>query len=275
MFRLISLFISLILFILFDNKRFKVLFNSGYYNYNDKNRTGLSDFIRLTLRRKNAIKQSKRYYKKEKELYKLKNDYVLLIYDYKKKTIKCIDKSIKKRIATVDWYQQTSDELYYIDNIFEETFDNICALFNERSTYDGVKNIFQTEFTVNEIDNEGENKIENVNIPQKNANLLNINSASEKELTDLPGISIIHAKNIIKYRTKNCGFKSLEEFYSALKINSHFQKQLRYYLFVGTYVPQNTIKTSNKTEKSLQEYSDLLILDDSEYNKNNERIIDL
>ncbi len=270
MFRLIFLFISLILFILFDNKRGKIFFNSGYYK--DNNRSGLSDFIRLTLRRRNAIKQSKHYFSKEKEFYKLKNDYVSLIYNYKKKSIKCIDKSIKKRIATIEWYQQTSDEIHYIDNTFEEMFDNICALFNERSTYDGIKNIFETQFTIKEIDNEGENDINNVNIPNKNAELLNVNTATEKELTDLPGLSIIHAKNIIKYRTEKCGFKSLEEFYSAIKINTHFQNQLRYYLFVGPYIPEIT---DTHTENSLREHQDILILDDEEYQRNNDRIIDL
>lgn len=268
MLRLLFLFISLILFILFDDRRNKIIFNSGYYK--NSGRTGLSDYIRLTLRRRNAIKQSKKYFSKDREFYKLKNDYVSLIYNSKEKTIKCVDKSIKKRIAIVNWYNQISDETNYIDNVFEEMFDNICALFNERSNYDGIKSIFQTKFIIKEIDNEGESDVENVNIPNKNTELLNINAATEKELTDLPGVSIIHAKNLIKYRTENCGFKSLEEFFSVGKINSHFQNQLRYYLFVDSYVPPNP----NTTEKSLKEHQDILILDDSEY-QNNERIIDL
>ena len=130
---------------MFDNRRNKIIFNSGYYK--SSNRTGLSDYIRLTIRRKNAIKQSKRYFSKDREFYKLKNDYVLLIYNSKDKTIKCIDKSIKRKIAIVNWYNQISDEIDYIDNIFEEMFDNICALFNERSNYEGIKSIFQSKFS--------------------------------------------------------------------------------------------------------------------------------
>lgn len=269
MFRLLFLFISLIFFILFDSKRGQILFNSNYYK--GTGRTGLSDFIRLTFRRRNAIKQSKKFFSKEKEFYKLKNDYVSLIYNSKKKIIKCIDKSIKKRITTLDWYKQTSDELNCIDNVFEEMFDNICALFNERSTYDGINTILKGQFFVNEIDNEGENDVENVNIPSKTVELININSATEKELTDLPGLSIIHAKNIIRYRTEHNGFKTLEEFYDAIKINSHFQNQLKYHLFIGPYTPE----CDKTTEKSLREHNDILILDDSEYKRNTERIIDL
>ena len=269
MFRLLFLFLSLISFILFDNRRSKIIFNSGYYK--SGNRTGLSDYIRLTIRRKNAIKQSKRYFSKDREFYKLKNDYVTLIYNSKDKIIKCIDKSIKRKVVIVNWYNQISDEIDYIDNIFEEMFDNICALFNERSNYDGINAILKGQFFVDEIDNEGENDVDNVNIPSKTVELININSATEKELTDLPGISIIHAKNIIKYRTEHNGFKTLEEFYSAIKINSHFQNQLKYYLFIGAYTPE----CDRTTEKSLQEHNDILILDDSEYKRNTERIIDL
>ena len=268
MFRLLFLFLSLISFILFDNRRSKIIFNSGYYK--SGNRTGLSDYIRLTIRRKNAIKQSKRYFSKDREFYKLKNEYVTLIYNSKDKIIKCIDKSIKRKVVIVNWYNQISDEIDYIDNIFEEMFDNICALFNERSNYEGIKSIFQSKFIIKEIDNEGESDIENVNIPNKNTKLLNINTATEKELTDLPGVSIIHAKNLIKYRTENCGFKSLEEFFSIGKINSHFQNQLKYYLYIDSYTPPNP----NTTEKSLKEHQDILILDDSEY-QNSERVIDL
>ena len=99
---------------------------------------------------------------------------------------------------------------------------------------------------------------------------VNINSATEKEITTVPGLSIFHAKNIIKIRTKINGFKSYEQFCRKIKINSHYQEQLRYYIFTGPYIPPDT----NSTEKTLREHSNLLVLKDSEY-KNNERIIDL
>lgn len=264
MFRLILLLISLISFILFGNQRKKIFFNTGYYK--GSNRTGLSDFVRLTLRRRNSIKQCRRYFSKEKEFYKLKNNYVTLIYNSSKKVIKCIDKTIKKRTMTVDWYEQTSNELDYIDNVFEEMFDNICALFNERSNYDGISAIFLSQFIIHEMD---ENGIIDRAI-KRYRKLVNINSATEEEITAVPGLSIVHAKNIVKIRTRINGFKSYEQFCRKIKINSHYQEQLRYYIFAGNYTPPDP----NSTEKTLREHNNLLILKDSDY-KNNERIIDL
>ena len=55
---------------------------------------------------------------------------------------------------------------------------------------------------------------------------LNINSATEKEITNLPGINVIMAKRIIKYRDLHGGFNSLGELYSEMKIKPHFQLKL-------------------------------------------------
>ena len=42
----------------------------------------------------------------------------------------------------------------------------------------------------------------------------------------LPGINIILAKKIVKYRDEQGDFKSNEDFYEKMKIKSHFRVQL-------------------------------------------------
>ena len=42
-------------------------------------------------------------------------------------------------------------------------------------------------------------------------------------MADLPGISVITAKRIVKYRKDIKGFKSIEEFYEFLNLKQHFR----------------------------------------------------
>ncbi len=267
MYRILFLIIYLILYLISSKRKTGIFSYSNYYD--NTNRTRLSDFVRLSLRRRSAFKQCKKYLTKGKDFYKLKNDYVTLIYDTKNKIIKCYDKSIKKQIATLEWYKQDSYELNYLDNTFEETFDSVSALFNEKSMYEGIISTFKAQFKIEEINPENEKNIENVNIPRYYSNMLNINQATEKELTDLPGLSIIQAKNIIRYRERHNGFGSLDEFFEEMNINPHLKKQLRNYLYVDSYIP-NYRKSVEETTK--EEYN---ITHIDNQNENNERIIDI
>ena len=55
--------------------------------------------------------------------------------------------------------------------------------------------------------------------------LININTAAESELDSLPGIGPSRAKDIIKYRETNGGFKSIEEIKNIKGIGaSSFEK---------------------------------------------------
>ena len=267
MYRILLLVLYLVLYLINPIKKNRI-FNENNYSDNT-NRTRLSDFVRLSLRRRSALKQCKKYLTKGKNFYKLKNDYVTLIYDTKNKIVKCYDKSIKKRIATIEWLKQDSYELNYIDNTFEETFDSISALFNEKSMYDGIISTFKSQFKIEEIDPENEKYIENVNIPKYYSEMLNLNQATEKELTDLPGLSIIQAKNIIRYREKHNGFGSLDEFFGEMNINSHLQQQLRNYLYIDSYKMNYGIKIKETTK---EEYN---ITPKNSQNEDNERIIDI
>ena len=62
---------------------------------------------------------------------------------------------------------------------------------------------------------------------------VDINNCTEKEMADLPGVSIIMAKKAIKNREENDGFKSLEDFYETLKLQPNMQEQLRDIIYLG------------------------------------------
>lgn len=208
------------------------------------NRNKYIDFLRLYLRRRSAFKACKSYLTKEKGYYKLRNKNLILIYDYKHKIIKCYENRNKKRITTLDWYKQYSMETFCADNLFEETFDNICFSFNENSTYDRVAAAMQYYFKTEQIETQKGTKIEAQKTPYLSDESLDINQATEEEITDLPGINVILAKKIIEYRDLHSGFKTVDELYKEMKIKPHFQKQLNNLICVKEY----EIKDSNKSE---------------------------
>lgn len=213
-------------------------------NNNSYKRNNLVDFFRLHIRRRKAFKACRNFLKKEKGYYKLRNKNLVLIYDYKHKIIKCYENANKKRITTLDWYKQCSMETFCIDNLFEETFDNICYSFNDKSTYDKVAAAMQYYFKTEQIETQKGTKIEAQKTPYFSDEALDINQATEEEITNLPGINVILAKKIIEYRDLHSGFKTVDELYKEMKIKPHFQKQLNTLICVKEY----QIKDANKNE---------------------------
>ena len=55
---------------------------------------------------------------------------------------------------------------------------------------------------------------------------IDVNNCSEFELTELPGISIVLAKRIIKRREEIGGFKRTEDFFEFLQLKEHLVKQI-------------------------------------------------
>ena len=75
---------------------------------------------------------------------------------------------------------------------------------------------------------------------KKENNRININTCSEKELSSLPGISVVAAKKAISYRTEHNGFDSEDEFYKAAGIQLHFVKQIRDKIFCGENISEKS-----------------------------------
>ena len=74
-----------------------------------------------------------------------------------------------------------------------------------------------------ETEHKSINKLE---IRRGEAEKIDINNSSEIELTQLPGISIVLAKKIVKKREEIGGFKNINDFFIYMKLKEHIQNRL-------------------------------------------------
>ncbi len=226
-------------------------FEDGYSSYGSYNT--LSNRIRANIRRQRALKRARKFLSKDKYILTLKNLNVILVMDTQNKTLSCVDNKVKGRAATVLWNEHPQSALEKYDNFFEKTFDNICLSFSEDANYAGIIQILKENFEVHEtgpvpvkkspipFETEKPIKLTTVKVVK-----VDINSADETELAKLPGISVIIAKKIIKYRNLHGGFASKEEFYREMKIKKHFQEQLEEQINI---TPQPKKQKKNRDER--------------------------
>ena len=109
-----------------------------------------------------------------------------------------------------------------------------------------IANDLKMHFMVKETKAKIEEKKYEVDLGATNDNLLDINTASEKDITALPGVSVILAKKIIKYRETQGGFENLEEFYKEMKIKPHFIEQLSKLICVKEFKKKKQQKVQNE-----------------------------
>lgn len=96
---------------------------------------------------------------------------------------------------------------------------NVQTLTNNKKNSEKVAS-YNTKV---EKKHKGQSKTSNKNITSKV--LVNLNRASEEELVSLPGVGEKLAKNIVIYRTKHGGFKSIEELKNIERVgNKKFNK---------------------------------------------------
>lgn len=156
-----------------------------------------------TAQRQSALQQAQIYLAPYKDIWRnlrLSNKYVSLILEKDGVTIRCIEKVHPyRRFKVVQSVLHTPQELW---NMF-------CIYFSHNKSYDGIlEDCYRYHVTTTE--RIGENS---KNINQRNAIDINnstatrqtvkptkidVNNCSEVELTELPGISIVIAKKIIK-----------------------------------------------------------------------------
>lgn len=211
--------------------------------------------IRANSRRKRSLKACKKFLTKERYIYTLKNQNISFVFDTKNETMTLVDLLRKDRAATVVWSEQPISMLETKDNIFQQTFDSICVSFTERANYAGVLKILNNNFQI--VHNtEKTTTVKEYNVKKElhkgtkfekpSLDAININIASEEELAKLPGITIIIAKKIIKYRDLHDGFTTKKEFFTEMNIKPHFQSQLEDLIDVSKPQPKQTTESNER-----------------------------
>ena len=223
---------------------FWLLFGSRYHR--SEYIAEASQKLEVAMRRRRALKRSKNFVRKEERAYKLENRFVIVAFNEKEEILRAYNKknfkdTIEINLSLIDYTIFTVG-----DSPINQKFDEICMYFDSKTSYFKIANDLKMHFKVKETKAKIEEKKYEVDLGATNDNLLDINTASEKDITALPGVSIILAKKIIKYRNEKGGFESLDEFYKEMKIKPHFIEQLNNQICTKEFKKKKQQKTQNE-----------------------------
>lgn len=125
-------------------------------------------------------------------------------------------KATKEKVGQPAGSFAVSKDLYSVSN--SATPEKKANIAFDNSYYDSLN------LTASAINTQTPTKVETA---KKKAEIIDINTCTEKDLASLPGVSIVAAKKAISYRDKNNGFSSEQEFYKVAGIQLHFVKQIK------------------------------------------------
>ena len=134
----------------------------------------------------------------------------------------------------------------------------LIILLSERSKY--LKLLEQSEnknSIANRINSVAKNIVQNTNdnkkveVQSNNSKQIDINSASEDELSSLQGLTIVDAKKVISYRDEHNGFNDMDEFFNCINAKPHIIVALEKQLTVGEYKAVTPSKTDNSSKRML------------------------
>jgi len=242
--------------------------NDGYgsnYAGADNDFLGINTAVSKAIRRFFSLRKCRKFVKKHGRIYTVANSNVSITFDSKQKEILCYSKKdISQKFTLCDYQlkENSSITLYNLpQDIFDECFDNICSAFDVSAAYAGIKEFYARYYTIDDEKEKADVKVvKEVKEPKVEGIMtvdeyfgkdiqsfqcverLNVNTATEQQLADLPGINIVTAKKIIRYRELNNGFKSIEEFYKKMNIKKHFHDKLNGLIFVENTVPESAEK---------------------------------
>ena len=216
----------------------------GRVTYGSGNTSIFSKYWRrrqLRMRRRDALRKAKSFISPYKSIFGkliLSNKYCKVIFTNEKEFYKffCMSKEFNSKNELPFFEARSMEKNIWI----EEFFNSLCFNFSYNTKLENLRNIFKADqFLLNDTNYDVSapkySQIMQTNSPQGKENnpigevleMININSATEAELTALPGINIIMAKKIIKQRDYKGDFKSVNDFISFIKIKPHFEQKLR------------------------------------------------
>ena len=212
-----------------------------------------------TLRRKAALDTAKAYLSPYKDIWhnlKLSNKFCSLHLGSNGTSITAREKG--KDLTSYRTFRVVSSKVHNTSDLW----DMFCINFSHNTTYDGLvedcrlykvvisESVVGISYALSDKSKAKGGQQQSAQ-PLKPVEKVDINNASEIELTDLPGISIVMAKKIIKKREEISGFKNINEFFIFLKLKPHLEQQLR------SLVCANSMKGSLKIERYNERNIDL------------------
>ena len=210
---------------------------------------------RLRMRRRDALRYAKAFISPYSGIFSklvLSNKYCKLTFTKEKEFYKffVIGKEFNSKNTLPFFEAHSIEKTIWV----EEFFNSLCFNFSYNTKIENLKNIFNNEKFFVDDSNYDISKKQTLSqkAPQSKEkeippvvqmlNVININEATEAEITGLPGINIIMAKKIIKQRDYIGGFNSINEFISFIKVKPHFEKQLRQMVVVKSIKKQSSPK---------------------------------
>lgn len=192
----------------------------------------------------------------------LSNRFCSVRLDSKKKQVYCKSKlydaagrkhffvAEKFDMIAIDDYWNTLCNMFSMQTNYQQVF-NSCKTIAYLSTVDYIENKekatlnktsnenFETNYSVNsaysfkefypQIKNKNQatpkKVVENFSFDE-NDDLLDINNASEAEITELPGINIVIAKKIVKERNENGPYSSKKDFFNRINMKANFASRI-------------------------------------------------
>ena len=140
-----------------------------------------------------------------------------------------------------------------------DLWDMFCISFSHNTTFDELVTLskrFEADIDLKGVQNNNVKpaaKVKpaaiNVDTIEPQNTKLDVNNASEVELTALPGISIVMAKKLIKKREDIGGFKSVNDVCLFLRLKPHMQTQLEQLICVKKM--RGSVKVERYQERKL------------------------
>lgn len=160
--------------------------------------------------------------------------------------VACIAQSFsirKEYLMRLEMIEKQKTEQVIANNLKEKIAKEYGINSNREENNDKEAKIYNTEN--NSVKNDVlESKNEEILETSRTEKLIDVNSCTEDELLQLPGIGVIEAKKAINFGNNN-EFNSVDEFIQVLNIKPHFAEKIRPMLICNKTKKSESINNSN------------------------------